>query len=89
MLAVAPQQFELPRDEISMDSAPTLEVMENEPIMKQEVKKSMFSPYKVLLALLLAFVLVMVSFKIYNEFIVTPRESEITTTHDKIIQNAG
>lgn len=73
MLAVAPQQFELPRDEISMDSAPTLEVMENEPIMKQEVKKSMFSPYKVLLALLLAFVLVMVSFKIYNEFIVTPK----------------
>lgn len=73
MLAVAPQQFELPRDEISMDSAPTLEVMESEPIMKQEVKKSMFSPYKVLLALLLAFVLVMVSFKIYNEFIVTPK----------------
>ena len=73
MLAVAPQQFELPRDEISMDSAPTLEVMENEPIMKQEVTKSMFSPYKVLLALLLAFVLVMVSFKIYNEFIVTPK----------------
>jgi zona occludens toxin (predicted ATPase) len=43
--------------------------------MKQEVKKSMFSPYKILLALAVFFMLVMVSYKVYNEFIVTPTES--------------
>ncbi len=49
----------------------------------------MFSPYKILLALAVVFMLVMVSFKVYNEFIVQPAESEINSAHGKIIQNAG
>ena len=58
-----------------MDSAPTLHLGESEITIKQEVKKSIFSPYKVLLGLAVIFMLVMVSFKVYNEFIVTPKES--------------
>jgi hypothetical protein len=72
-----------------MDSAPTMELNECEAPMKQEVKKSMFSPYKILLALAVVFMLVMVSFKVYNEFIAQPVASELTSSHDKIIQNAG
>jgi hypothetical protein len=49
----------------------------------------MFSPYKILLALAVAFMVVMVGFKIYNEFIVQPIETEIASAHGKIIQNAG
>lgn len=66
MLAVHPQQFNLPIDEISMDSAPTMDFTESEMPMKQEIKKSMFSPYKILLGLGVLFMLVMVSFKLYN-----------------------
>lgn len=49
----------------------------------------MFSPYKILLALAVVFMLVMVSFKVYNEFIAQPTTSELDLTHGKIIQNAG
>lgn len=49
----------------------------------------MFSPYKILLALAVVFMLFMVSFKVYNEFIAQPASSELNSTHDKIIQNAG
>ena len=75
MLAVHPQQFELARDEVSLESAPSFELRESEPILKQQVKKSMFSPYKILLALAVVFMVVMVGFKIYNEFVVQPVET--------------
>jgi hypothetical protein len=48
----------------------------------------MFSPYKILLALAVAFMLVMVGFKIYNEFVAQPIQTEIASAHGKIIQNA-
>ena len=70
MLAVQPQQFELPRDEISMDSAPTLNLQESEVLNKQQEKKSMLSPYKILLALAVFFLLVMVSYKVYSSIAV-------------------
>lgn len=35
----------------------------------------MFSPYKILIGLAVVFMLVMVGFKIYNEFIVQPVET--------------
>lgn len=35
MLAVHPQQFNLPHDEVSIDSAPTLELRESEMPVKQ------------------------------------------------------
>jgi len=49
----------------------------------------MFSPYKILLALAVTFMLVMVGFKIYNEFVAQPIQTEIASAHGKIIQNAG
>ena len=91
MLAVQPQRFELPRDEISMDSAPSMDFHDSEPALgmnKQQEKKSIFSPYKILLGLAVFFMLVMVSFKVYDEFIAKPISSEINSVHGKIIQNA-
>lgn len=74
---------------MSIDTAPNFHLGESEYGMKQEARKSMLSPYKVLLALAVLFMLVMVSFKVYNEFIATPAESEINSAHGKIIQNAN
>ena len=62
---------------------------EQEMPIKQEVKKSMLSPYKILLGLALLFLLVLVSFKLYNQFTDHNPKSELTFAHDKIIQNAG
>lgn len=88
MLSVHPQQFELPRDEISMDSAPALQEREPEMLNKQQEKKSMLSPYKILLALAVFFMLVMVSYKVYDYVAPTITDSEINSAHGKLIQHA-
>lgn len=59
-----------------MDSAPTLEMEEGlGSLNKQQVKKSMFSPYKILLALAVFFMLVMASYKVYSELSTIAPES--------------
>lgn len=54
-----------------MDSAPTLKLQESEGLNKQQEKKSMLSPYKILLALAVFFMLVMVSYKVYSSVYVS------------------
>ena len=55
---------------------------------KQQEKKSMLSPYKILLALAVFFMLVMVSYKVYDYVAPSVTESEINSAHGKLIQHS-
>jgi hypothetical protein len=57
-------------------------------LTKQQEKKSLFTPYKILLGLAIFFILVMASYKVYSSIYAPAAKSEINNLHGKIIQNA-